>query len=75
MKHHYLILILFVDKETGKRFNHNYTFYGTQKQAEKKTKDRIRAYRGIDRGKVVKADLLRVDKLSFIKSYKEGDNG
>ena len=70
MKHHYLILILFVDKETGKRFNHNYTFYGTQKQAEKQTKSRIRAYRGIETGKVVKADLLRVDKLSHIKTFK-----
>ena len=70
MKHHYLILISYYDKRLDRKFNHNYTFYGTQGQAEKQTKSRIRAYRGIETGKVVKADLLRVDKLSHIKTFK-----
>lgn len=71
MKQHYIILASYYDTDVGRRFNRNYSFYGTRGQVEDRIKKRIQSYTAIDSIKDVKIDLLRADRLTFIKTYKE----
>lgn len=77
MKHHYLILISYFDTIGNKKVSHNSSFYGTSGQVEKKIKKQLHWFstmttnRGVRIAKDIKIDLLRIDKLTHIKTYKE----
>jgi len=71
MKHHYIILVSYYDTDAGRKFNRNYSFYGTHGQVEERIKKQFKGYTAIGSIKDVKIDLLRADRLTFIKTYKE----
>ena len=72
MKHHYLILISFYDTSAKKKFERNFAHYGAIKQAEKKIKEQLDFYSKVKSVENLEIELLRVDKITRIKTYTQG---
>lgn len=70
MKQHYIILASYYDTDAGRKFNRNYSFYGTRGQVEDRIRKQLKTYTAIEAIKDVKIDLLRVDRLTFVKTYR-----
>lgn len=70
MKHHYIVLLSYYDKAAGKKFSRNFTSHGTKAQVEKKIKKQQDYYTGLSSVTDLKIDLLRVDTMTHIKTYR-----
>lgn len=72
MKHHYLILMSFYDTSAKKKFERNFAQYGTIQQVEKKIREQLEFYSKVKSVENLEIELLRVDKTTRIKTYKQG---
>ena len=70
MKNHYIILLSYYDTKAKRKIQRNYTFRGTQAQAEIHALNAIDFYKPMDYVKDIRCDILRVDTLTHIRSYK-----
>lgn len=70
MKNHYLILLSAFDVKTKKKVKSSYSFYGTVEQAEKETQGIRDYWKRALTVKDLKIELLRVDSMTHIKTYK-----
>ena len=70
MKSHYIILLSYYDTKARKKIQRNYTLRGTQGQAEIYALNAMDFYKPMDYVKDVRCDILRIDTLTHIKSYK-----
>ena len=70
MKHHYIILISYYDTKAKRKISENYTFRGTQAQAEICALNSIDFFKPIKTVMDIRCDILRVDTLTHVKTLK-----
>ena len=69
-KQHYLIFVSFYDESARKKFERNFAGYCTLSLVERKIKAQKEFYSKLDTVTDLKIDLLRVDAITHVKTYR-----
>lgn len=69
-KQHYLIFVSFYDTSAKKKFERNFAEYCTFSRVERKIKAQKDFYSKLDTISDLKIDLLRIDAITHVKTYR-----